>query len=128
VVPLSRQVAALLRELQLLTGHRALLFPHRMNPRVPISENTVNALIGRAGYGEALTAHGLRSLFSTICNDRQFAAPDVIEFALAHVERSRTKRAYDRGDRLILRGPDAALGRPRGRADSCGAAGRRDVH
>lgn len=102
-IPLSRQAVALLREVSLATGHRALVFPHRMQPRHPMSDNTVNALIARAGYGEALTAHGLRSLFSTICHDRQLAEPHVIEAALAHVERSRTKRAYDRGDRLILR-------------------------
>jgi integrase len=92
---------ALLRELRLLTGHRTWLFPHRMQPhKAPMSDNTVNALITRVGYGEVLAAHGLRSLFSTVCHDRQFAAPDVIEHALAHVERSRAKRVYDRGDRL----------------------------
>lgn len=103
LVPLSRQVVTLLRDLRLVTGHRALLFPHRLDPTKPMSENTVSSLITRVGYGDDLTPHGLRSLFSTVCHDRQFAAPDVIEYALAHVERSRTKRAYDRGDRLILR-------------------------
>lgn len=103
VVPLSTQAVALLREQHLITGHRALVFPHRLHPERPMSDNTVNALISRAGYGELLTAHGLRSLFSTVCNDRAFATGDVIEHALAHVERSRTKRVYDRGDRLIQR-------------------------
>jgi integrase len=103
VVPLSRQALAVLKDLRALTGHREFLFPHRLDASRPFSDNTVNALIDRVGWSGALTAHGLRSLFSTVSNERQFAAPDVIEHALAHVERSRTKRAYDRGDRLEAR-------------------------
>lgn len=51
----------------------------------------------------SLTTHGLPSLFPTVCHDRQFAAPDVIEFALDLVDRPRTKRTRERSAPLILR-------------------------
>jgi integrase len=103
VVPLSRQALAVLSALQPVTGHRVHLFPGRLDRGRPMSNSAVATVLARAGWAERLTAHGLRSLFSTVCHERRLAEPDVIEHALAHVERSRTKRAYDRGDRLAAR-------------------------
>ncbi len=49
-----------------------------------------------------LVAHGLRSLASTTLNDRGFD-PDIIESALAHVDRNEVRRAYNRSNYLERR-------------------------
>jgi integrase len=47
LVPLSRQVVALLNKLQQLTGDGALLFPSVRSTQRPISDNTLNAALRR---------------------------------------------------------------------------------
>jgi integrase len=94
VVPLSRQVVALLRELQAFTGATALLFPSRSNAFKPISENTLLFAMYRLGYHGRATVHGFRSLASTTLNERGWK-PDVIERQLAHGERNKVRAAYN---------------------------------
>lgn len=98
-VPLSTQAVALLRELHTITGTGDYLFPGS-GPKHPImSEATINAAIKRAGYEGQHTGHGFRALFSTVLNDAGYR-PDVIEYALAHVNGDRVRTAYNRGDYL----------------------------
>lgn len=83
-VPLSRQAAAILRELQPLTGHRDHVFPGVRDPKRPMSENTVNAALRALGYtGDMIVGHGFRHMASTLLNELGFN-PDAIERQLAH--------------------------------------------
>jgi integrase len=50
IVPLSRQVVALLRQLQPITGDGPLLFPSLRSKARPISNNTINAALRRIGF------------------------------------------------------------------------------
>jgi integrase len=100
LVPLSRQVLALLRALSALTGDGKLLFPGLRTPSRPISNGTLNAALRRLDFGQdEMTAHGFRSMASTRLNEMNFP-PDVIELQLAHAEKNDTRSAYNRAQRL----------------------------
>jgi len=103
IVPLSRQAAAVLKELQGFTGRGVYLFPSLRTSQRPISENTLNAALRRLGFSKAeMTAHGFRATVSTLLNERGIA-PDLIELQLAHAERNKVRAAYNRAQRLADR-------------------------
>ena len=103
IVPLARQVVALLKELQPITGDGVLLFPGLRSPERPISDNTVNAALRRLGFsGQEHVAHGFRSTASTLLNEQGWH-PDLIELQLAHAERNKVRAAYNRAERLTER-------------------------
>lgn len=97
-VPLSRQAVALLREAAGLTGAKGYVFPSvRTNAR-PMSDNTINAGLRRLGYSKnEMTAHGFRSMASTLLNESGKFSPDAIERALAHSDSDSVRAAYHRG-------------------------------
>lgn len=95
-VPLSQQATSLLRELRNMTStSRELLFPNRRDPKRPMANRTLNAVMDRLGYSGEGTPHGMRAAFSTHFNGIG-ANPDVIEFCLAHVPMGQTRAAYNR--------------------------------
>ena len=101
LVPLSRQAIAILKELQLLTGHGQYLFPGRRSPRRPMSENTINAALRNLGYDKnQMTGHGFRSMASTLLNEQGCWHPDAIERQLAHVEGNSVRAAYNYAEHL----------------------------
>lgn len=104
IVPLSRQAVAVLRQLHALTGGRkdGLLFPTLRDPNVPMSENTLNKALDKLGFGDRQTAHGFRSIASTLLNEAGWH-PDLIELQLAHKERNETRAAYNRALRIAER-------------------------
>jgi len=98
-VPLSRQVLAILKQLQNLTGDGRFLFPSFRSPKQCMSENTVNAALRRLGYSqEEMTAHGFRAMAATLLNEMGIWNPDAIEKQLAHLDTSVVRRAYTRGE------------------------------
>jgi integrase len=100
IVPLSRQALALLLQLQPHTTGGRYLFPTLQDPQRPMSENTLNAALRRMGYTtKQMTAHGFRSMASTLLNEKG-VHPDLIELQLAHKERNETRGAYNRAERL----------------------------
>ena len=97
-VPLSRQVIAIIRELE----HDETLSPYlfhslRATDR-PMSDNTINAALRRLGYAkDEMTAHGFRAMAATLLNEMGTWNPDAIERQLAHAEVNSVRRAYTRG-------------------------------
>lgn len=131
LVPLSRQAVEVLKALEQVSGRYALLFPSERHSHRPISENTLRALLIRAGYYQTHVPHGFRAAFSTIMNelpDRQDGDRAVVDLMLAHVPKDKVEAAYNRAaymprrrelaqewaDLLIvdLDPPAAQLGRP----------------
>lgn len=103
IVPLATQAVAMLRELQPLTGHGRWVFPGIRANAEPMSENTVNAALRRLGYDrETITAHGFRSMASTILHEQGWPS-DVIERQLSHSERDEVKAAYNYAQHLPKR-------------------------
>lgn len=95
IVPLSSQAMALLRELQPLTGGSLFLFPGERSADRPVSNNTLNAALRRLGYGAGdMTAHGFRSMASTLLNELGWSS-DAIERQLAHGERDGVRAVYN---------------------------------
>ncbi len=85
VVPLSKQVLALLKELHAYTGNGELLFPSARALTTPLSDAAPLAALRRMGYGkETMTLHGFRA--------------DVIEAQLAHKEPDTVRLAYNRAE------------------------------
>ena len=83
IVPLSDQAVAILRELYNFTGHQELVFPSVRLGR-PLSENTFSIALKIMGYdGDTHTAHGFRTMASTLLHELGFAS-ELIETQLAH--------------------------------------------
>jgi len=88
-VPLARQAVEILATLRRLTGRHALCFPSERHAHRQISENTLRAILIRAGYYQRHVPHGFRAAFSTIMNERAIAQERpgdraVIDLMLAH--------------------------------------------
>jgi integrase len=72
------------------------LFPGTRQNR-PISENTLNVSLKSLGYETGqVVFHGFRSTFSTLGREELDFDDNLIERQLAHVEKNKVKRAYDR--------------------------------
>lgn len=93
----SDEAMAVLAMMKPLSGNRDFIFPRRIKPNQPINSQTVNASLKRAGFGGVLVSYRLRSITSTALNEQGFP-PDVIEAALAHVDKNEIRRAYNRSD------------------------------
>ena len=117
IVPLSAQAVDVLVAVRQLTGRLPLIFPGERHLHKPMSENTLRALLIRAGYYQRHVPHGFRSAFSTIMNERadrewretghKGASPDraIIDLMLAHEPQgmSGSESAYNRADYLPRR-------------------------
>jgi len=101
-VPLSPQALSILEYLKPISAHREFIFPADKDPRAHASRETLGAALRRMGLIGKQTAHGLRALASTTLNEQGFDA-DVIEAALAHVDKNKVRAAYNRTDYLERR-------------------------
>lgn len=95
VVPLSPQALDILEVMKPISSHREHVFPSRNDPKQAMNSQTANAALKRIGYGGKLVARGLRSIASTALNEAGFNS-DVIESALAHIDKNEVRRAYNR--------------------------------
>ncbi|APK85294.1 TPA: integrase domain-containing protein [Escherichia coli] len=102
IVPLSLQALEILDVMKPISAHREHVFPSRNDPKQPMNSQTANAALKRIGYGGKLVAHGLRSIASTAMNEAGLNS-DVIEAALAHIEKNEVRRAYNRSTYLEKR-------------------------
>lgn len=103
-IPLTAQALDILEQIKPISGHREFVFPSDRNPRTHINSQTANMALKRMGYENRLVAHGLRALGSTILNEYGFDY-DLIEAALAHVDKNEVRAAYNRADYIKRRIP-----------------------
>lgn len=101
-VPLTPQTIEILARLKPISGDRTHLFPSYIDHNKHCNVESANKALGRMGYKNKLVAHGLRALASTTLNE-QGHDPDVIEAALAHVDKNTVRRAYNRAEYLERR-------------------------
>ncbi len=100
LVPLSRQVIAMLDELRQITGDGALMFPGLRTKSIPLTAETLLGALRNMGYARGeLTIHGFRATASTILYMLKFPK-DVVELQLAHVEENKVRAAYNRYEYL----------------------------
>jgi integrase len=100
LVPLSQQAAAVFRAVHDITGvGRRLVFPSIRTAERAMSENTLNAALRRLGYrSDEMSAHGFRTVASTLLNESGKWNPDAIERQLAHQDGNGVRAAYARGE------------------------------
>lgn len=103
IVPLTPQALSILTVLDAFRRpYCPYVFPSSHSPKKHINTETVNKAFRRIGYQSRLVAHGLRALASTTLNEQDFN-PDVIEAALAHVDKNQVRKAYNRTDYFSAR-------------------------
>lgn len=97
-VALSAEAIALVQRMRGL--HPELLFP---SPRgKELSDMVFKSLYKRMGHND-LTTHGFRATLTTWAAANDICDPELVERALAHVEKDSVRRAYQRGDLLERR-------------------------
>ena len=101
-VPLSAAVLKLLTYIKMFSHSSPYLFPAARDDNKPRCSQTANKALERMGYKGQQTAHGLRSLASTTLNEQGFD-PDVVEAALAHVDKNSVRVAYNRAEYIERR-------------------------
>ena len=102
-LPLSKQAIKVLKLLQILNRYNSkFVFPSMKSPHQSISKETPNKALSRIGYRNILTAHGLRSVFSTAMNENEFNS-EIIEICLAHFEYSSVRGTYNKAKYLPQR-------------------------
>ena len=100
IVPLSKQVLAILEELQKFSGNEKYLFPSIRSSVRPISDATMLNALRRMGYQkDEMSVHGFRSIASTLLNELGYNS-DWIERQLAHGERNEVRAAYNYAEYL----------------------------
>jgi integrase len=93
---------AILEAVKTISGKQEYIFPSFSGKKGHIHSETVNKAFRRMGLKGIQTAHGLRSIASTILNEQGFDY-DVIESALAHLDENQVRRAYNRSDYMERR-------------------------
>jgi integrase len=104
LVPLSTQALAILKDIQPLTGSGRYVFCGAYGKDKPMSDGTINKALRSLGYDTKtqMTGHGFRSTASTILNE-QGVHGGLVEFQLSHVERNKSRAAYNRAKYLRQR-------------------------
>ena len=93
-VPLSGCALEILDRARVRTSGTGLLFPNPWGQ--PFAASTLSHLLKKLGIGAV--PHGFRSSFDGWAAERSNASREVIDLALAHVERNKTRAAYARSD------------------------------
>lgn len=104
VIPLTEQTLFLLERLKPISEHREYIFPANNSPLKHTNTETANMALKRMGFKGRLVSHGIRALASTTLNEQGFDA-DIIEAALAHVEKNQSRKAYNHANYLERRIP-----------------------
>ena len=107
MIPLTEQALALLEAIKPYSGNREYVFPADRNPRTHCNSQTANMALKRMGFEGRLVSHGMRSMASTILNEHGWD-PEMIEVALAHVDKDEVRSAYNRADYIERRRPTMA--------------------
>ncbi len=109
IIPLPDQAINILKSLIPLTGHSRYIFQSpatRKGKQAPMNKDTVLRAIYRMGFQGEMSAHGFRSMASTLLNDMRKADGsrmwdrDAIERQLSHKDSNQIRAAYDRGEYL----------------------------
>ncbi len=100
IVPLSKQVLEILKELKGSQSASDYLFPNQAKATGTMSENTILGAIERMGYKEKTTGHGFRALAMTTLKEKLNYRHEVIDRQLAHAPENKIIAAYDRAEFL----------------------------
>ncbi len=106
IVPLSRQVIALLKELEGYTGGNEYIFHSQVAKEGHITIEAINKVFARIGYKSEMCSHGWRHSFVTNCKESLSYSSDVIYKQMSHtIEKEAAKATYDKAEFLRDRIP-----------------------
>lgn len=100
IVPLSRQVLAILNELRQLSTSPVYIFPSQVRSNKHMSNNTILKALDRMGYKGTATGHGFRALAMSTIKEKLGYRHEVVDRQLAHAQRNQVDAAYDRAKYL----------------------------
>lgn len=106
IIPLSKQVMIIIKELQKYTYDSPYLFPSVLSRDRAMSDNTLSTAMKRLGYQGKMNPHSFRAMFSTKLHgkiEEHGFHSDVIERQLAHKEKNKVKAAYNHAEYLSQR-------------------------
>ena len=93
IVPLSRQVKALFRELHKITGYSKYVFASTASTTGYKTDRTFSSMLASVGYGGEMTSTGFRSMAATFLSERGYRL-EAIERQLSHADPIRLRRHY----------------------------------
>lgn len=96
LVPLVPQIYKLFKELYEARTDDGYVFKKRGKPHEFMTSESVLNMIKRMGYKDKMVTHGFRSLFSTHANESKLFRGEVIDYQIAHVNKSTTHDATSR--------------------------------
>ena len=94
IVALSTQAKDILKRLREISFDQEFVFPGDVNPKKPMSNNTLLFALYRMGYRSRMTGHGFRGVASTILHEQGWPH-EHIELQLAHQQRNAVSAAYN---------------------------------
>lgn len=94
IVPLSRQVLVLLKELHAVTGAGRYLLPNARQPNAPIGPTTLNNALAAQGYQGVFSTHGFRSTATTLLGLLGYPE-NRVDLQLAHIKNDASRAPYD---------------------------------
>jgi integrase len=94
IVPLASQTLEVLEVLRTMTGAGPLLFPGDVDPRKPLSSNTILRALEQLGFKGRMTGHGFRGILSTVLHEQVYNH-DWVEIQLAHLPANKVSAAYN---------------------------------
>ena len=98
IVPLPTQAVEAVKELfSYMTPAQRYLLCHYSEPRMTISENTLNGALRRMGFKGRLTGHGIRATLSTALNELRYDK-DFIEAQLSHSDKDPIRETYNHAE------------------------------
>jgi integrase len=100
VVPLSRQVVAVLEAQRALTGHGKYVFPNARTDARPMTDAALSVALVALGYKDKHVPHGFRTTFKTLAQDVLKAESELVERQLAHKWGNAIEATYDAVQRL----------------------------
>ncbi len=97
LIPLSRQVIAILKSLQPFTSGSRYVFPSTQTTDRPMSNNAILGALRRMDFEpDVMSGHGFRACFRTIADEVLKFRIDIIECQLAHTVKDTNGQAYNR--------------------------------
>ncbi|PMF82674.1 hypothetical protein BCV08_15225 [Vibrio breoganii] len=88
---------SILHEMHAFRGSSDYVFPSFSDPGGHMNSQTVNSMLKRVGFAGRTVSHGLRALASTTLNELDYDR-DIIEIALAHVDKNEVRATYNRAE------------------------------
>jgi len=95
-LPLTKKALEILKEIYPYTKDCKYVFHTPRSRTKPLSDQALRQALIRLGFGDEITPHGFRAMFSTLVNENGNFRREVVESILGHKDANEVRRAYNR--------------------------------